>query len=594
MKILLLFKKLIFDLYSSIKRFPVAIFFSVATAVLFIILNHSSDIFLNDVTNLLQRITMLTALGIPLSLCARLLSENERIKKIFPNSIVIYLFTLVLLVPYRQFCLSGIGDLSMVESITYIAVSLVAYMAFMFIPYFFGRNFFELYVIKLFTRSFITGIFTIILFGGISLIVFTLNRLFEIRFGNNIYFDIYIACVGLFSSCFFFAGIPEKSREFVNDNYPKAFKVLLLYIIMPIISAYTVILYIYFVKILVTHSWPNGLVANLVLWYALISTIVIFFISTLKDENSWVKKFIFWFTKLIIPLLAMMFVSIGIRVGAYGITENRYFVIILGLWVLGIMAYLNLAKIKKNIIFLISLCLVAIISVFGPLSCFSVSISSQNGRFQNILNKYDMIQNNMIVPSPMKLSDTDMQEISEILNYFEYSHGYSELKYLPDNFMIGSFESTFGFSNSDIQGADVKDSYLIFSLDSSKQIFDIKGYDFMSTLDGYDSKQYDKAHDLIISYDSDNYKINITKKSNNELIISKNLLEIAKQLKFRTDLSSAVREKDMITTAEATFTYETSKIKIKLILQNISGYFANDSEKPSIDGFESLILIKLK
>jgi len=51
---------------------------------------------------------------------------------------------------------------------------------------------------------------------------------------------------------------------------------------------------------------------------------------------------LFWLPKAIIPLLLVMFVCVGIRVNAYGVTENRYFAIALGVWVLVVMVYLAL------------------------------------------------------------------------------------------------------------------------------------------------------------------------------------------------------------------------------------------------------------
>ena len=68
------------------------------------------------------------------------------------------------------------------------------------------------------------------------------------------------------------------------------------------------------------------------------------FITPILDKNKWAYRFKHWFPKFILPILIMMFISIGIRIRQYGVTENRYFVIILGLWVLGIMLYFTFTK----------------------------------------------------------------------------------------------------------------------------------------------------------------------------------------------------------------------------------------------------------
>jgi hypothetical protein len=45
------------------------------------------------------------------------------------------------------------------------------------------------------------------------------------------------------------------------------------------------ILYIYFVKMLVTLSWPVGMLGNMVFWYILIGTGVLYLLWPLRNEN---------------------------------------------------------------------------------------------------------------------------------------------------------------------------------------------------------------------------------------------------------------------------------------------------------------------
>ena len=70
----------------------------------------------------------------------------------------------------------------------------------------------------------------------------------------------------------------------------------------------------------------------------------------------------------------MMFVAMGIRVSAYGITENRYFVLAAGLWVTGSMLYLIFAKRPRNVFLPASLALVVVLSVYGPWSLSLIHI----------------------------------------------------------------------------------------------------------------------------------------------------------------------------------------------------------------------------
>lgn len=327
MKIIDRLKVYITSLHASLKRFPIAIGLSTSAAIIMMILVHNEQSFNNDVQDILGRIVMVLALGIPVSLCSKLIFERKG--SILPIAkAAIYLLEAACLVLYYFFLLK---DLNMVTATRYIGLSLSLYLAFIFIPYFYGRDGFELYVIRLLGRFFTTVIYSVVLYLGTAAILFTIDKLLEIRIDEMVYIDVLFAVVGIFAHSFFLAGTPLYEEQFETSNYPKLLKVLVLYIIMPILAVYTAILYVYFAKIIVTLQWPIGMVAHLVLWYSVVCAVIIFFISPLYGENKWTRGFTFLLPKVIIPLLLMMFVSIGIRVKAYGITENRYFVILLGL-----------------------------------------------------------------------------------------------------------------------------------------------------------------------------------------------------------------------------------------------------------------------
>ncbi len=225
--------------------------------------------------------------------------------------------------------------------------------------------------------------------------------------------------------------------------------VLVLYIIMPLISVYTIILYIYFGKIIITRQWPEGLVSHLVLWYSAISAAVLFFITPLLNEKAWPRRYMKYFPKAILPLIVMMFISIGIRINAYGVTENRYFVVALGIWVFLVMIYFSTTKKLRNIVLPISLAVITIISVFGPFSSYSVSKYSQNKRLNKIFVKNNMIKDNKVIKASAKVTDEDARQITSILNYFERNHSLRDIKELPEDFKTADMEKVLGVKYSE-------------------------------------------------------------------------------------------------------------------------------------------------
>ena len=160
-----------------------------------------------------------------------------------------------------------------------------------------------MYVITIFTGFFITLIYSIVLYSGLSVILFTVDKLLGIIIPGKLYYYTWLFVVFIFALSYFLTGIPLENQEITPKSYPKLLKILLLYIIMPLLTAYTIILYVYFGKIIVTWRWPIGILSNLVLWYSVIVTILLFFITPISKEINFANKFLKFAPKIILPLL---------------------------------------------------------------------------------------------------------------------------------------------------------------------------------------------------------------------------------------------------------------------------------------------------
>lgn len=584
MKIVNLLKKLFISLYSSIRRFPISIGFSTATAILLIILSHNEMSFSSSLKDQITRISMVLALGIPISLCIKLFFDRSKDTSLASKT-AIYLIGSSVLIFYYFFL---INNFERVAISRYVGVSAAFYLIFLFMPYFYKRGGFELYVIKLSTRFFVTALYSLILFGGISAILFTIDKLLGVHIQSKIYLDIWIAVVGVFAPCFFLAGIPLQTQNFEDTDYSRLLKVLLLYIMMPLIVAYTVILYIYFAKVIITFSWPVGMVAHLVLWYGVINVIVFFLIAPLRSENNWVRVFIFWLSKLLVPLLIMMFVSIGIRVNAYGITENRYFVIVLGLWVLGIMIYSSLTKTRRNIIMPISLSIIIILSIFGPWSAYSISKFSQNARFESLLSKNNMLENNKIVKPKVTVSEEDKTEISRVLGYFSDYHKLADVKYLPTDFKIDNMENVFGFPNTNTGYRNQEIRYLSYNTNMADKPINIKGYEYLINIRSYDVKVSKLDNGVQVNYNNQSTELSIL--SDGKEIFKNKLSEIAKEIHKKYGTTG----KNELSLDEASSTTENEKVKLKFIMQNISGEEDKSTGEIRINSIDFYVLISMK
>lgn len=583
MKLIKKIKRILISLKNSYRRFPITIAFSTALVIMLIVLVERGPNLSAEAREALERINMVIALGIPLSLCIKLIFEKKKIyNKLYQG--LGYILGLGILVLYYFLILK---ELNMISIVRYIGVSLFLYLAFIYIPWINRKDGLEDYVIKLLFDFFITGVYSLVLYLGISAIIFTINQLFNANIPGKFFYYAFLVVAGIFAPSLFLARIPEMDEDLNKEEYPKSLKVLLLYIVIPLITIYSSILYAYFLKIIITRDWPQGLVSHLVLWYSTISVAVIFFITPLLDQNKWANRFKRWFPKYIIPILIMMFISIGIRVRAYGITENRYFVIVLGLWVFGIMLYFGFTKKLNNIVIPVSLSIIALNSVFGPLSSFSIAKLSQNKRLEGILIRNNMIKDNSLIKAPEDISYDDKGEISAILDYFNRNHSLKEVKYLPENFKIDDMQTVFGFPYTEKN--KYRNKYFHYALEERNKALDISEYDYL--LKGYNIGNAIKLDDnILVSYNEGDFKF-IIKEGDNIIYegdLNKYGLEIVNRNK-EINLETKSLSMDNMT-----FVDENQKVKVKFIIEFISGERGGDPEDIIIRAIDYTVLIHIK
>lgn len=508
----------------STRRFPETLLLSTATVVILIYMNHL-DYDNRALRDNLSRMAMVLALGLPLSLTIRLFIERRgdlgrkiRLALYGAGGIFLTLYYLILLRTINHISVSK-----------YIGFTLSLYLIFSLIPYFYKRENYDFYLVTLFIRFVTTYLYATILFLGLVAIIGTINILFTINIRSTIYLDLWLIVVGIFGPGFFLADIPTYGQSLNIGDYSKVLKILLLYIIMPLMLIYSCILYIYFIKILVSSQWPEGILANLVLWFSILSTIVVFFISPLREENQWAKTFISFFPKIIIPLLLMMFISLGIRIRAYGITENRYYVLVVGLWVTACMVYYSINKSFRNILVTMSLAIISVMAVIGPWSALSVSKYSQNKRFQNLLKTNNMVSNENIIRPSAKLSKEDRREISSILSYFQQGDRLTDLKYLPDDFQIDHMPDVFGFEFEEDYWGPLKNKYFSHASVAEGEFINIKDYDFFfdySQFINRDRGPKDSSQPIFVAYNEEDGILEIMDRD--RLVYSRNIGDIAK------------------------------------------------------------------
>jgi hypothetical protein len=409
---------------TTLQRFPFEVLFALAGTIAATIFINSDDNFSNS---FYTKIVMTANLGLLLSLATTLFFESKGAKKQRATRFVAALLAACLIFIFNR-------QLRTIDSVRFFLLSLalhllVAFAAFTSKDHIQG---FWQFNKTLFLRFLAGVLYSSVLYAGLAAAIGASNFLFNLHIEGKTYGILFAWIAGVFNTIFFLAGVPADIAALDNDiTYPKGLKVFTQYVLIPLASVYVVILLAYEVKILIQWSLPKGLVSNLILGYAVFGILSILLIYPLRDqeETKWIKTYSRSFYFLLIPLLILLFLAVFTRIIPYGITAPRYFLIVLACWLLLITFYFLLSRRQNIKIIPVSLCILTLLSVYGPQSAFSVAKYSQRGILTGIFKKHNAFKNGkLIAVNKIKVDKKDGERAIEKLRYFVYDNDLSGLQ----------------------------------------------------------------------------------------------------------------------------------------------------------------------
>jgi len=402
-------------------RFPFTILDGVFGSVVSCILIN------NDGTDekLLFNLLMTTALGIPLFTTIVIVAEKKKWSRAM--NLLAQSIGALLLAAYMM-SLPGEGAYSPSVHVIRFFVFVVALHLLVASAPFAGKgeiNGFWQYNKALFLRFLTAVLYSGVLYTGLAIALSSIDHLFSIDISGRRYFQLWSIISGVFNTWFFLAGVPGDLDALDGQTeYPKGLKIFTQYILIPLVIVYLVILYAYEVKILAEWNWPKGWVANLVLGFSITGILSLLLVYPIRDrvENVWIRTFSKWYYIVLVPLVGLLLLAIWRRISDYGITENRYFVLVLGFWLAGIVLYFLASKVKNIKVIPMSLCVIACMVSFGPWGAFSVSEQSQIGRLRNLLIKAKVLVDGKIQKAVERVSFEDSKEVSSLIRYLSDVH----------------------------------------------------------------------------------------------------------------------------------------------------------------------------
>ncbi|MEW5922836.1 MAG: DUF4153 domain-containing protein [Candidatus Zixiibacteriota bacterium] len=479
------------DYNRTYRRFPLTQISAIIITIVGVILvereNHSE-------TSILYNILLPTILALPLLTSLKLAAERED-----SNTSRIWLLQIIgvaLLVVYAFTIPADLPHAPTFYIFRFFAFAIGCCLLFSFLPFLNkgqSNGFWQFNRVIVF-RSILAGAFAVVLFAGLGLALAALENLFGMNIPSKRYFELWIMIMGLFVVPFILSGIPENLKELEEvTDYPRSLKVFGQYVLPPLVLVYSVILYAYIAKIIITWNWPQGWVGRLILGFSATGILALFVLDPIREkmENFWIKRASRWYYMILFPLIFVLFLALWRRISEYGLTEDRYMGLAIGVWLAIIAGYFLLSRSRSIKMIPVSLCVLTFLISVGPWGMFSVSEQSQIHRLKEMLIADSILVNGMVQKAPSPVSDDHEIQISSILYYMHEVHGFSKIEpWFAETLRLDSASAGSWFKDASyvagLMGVEFNlykieglDKYFSVAIDPRSTI-SVSGYEYMA------------------------------------------------------------------------------------------------------------------
>lgn len=568
----------------SFKRFPLTLLIAFMGCLCMIYLIETANN-AEDYPQVVHFI-LICSLGISITFSAQMLIEKQGFKT--PTNYLIYAATLLVLAVYYFTFPNHLNDF--LTYMRYFLLCLAAHFLVAFIPFTSKGevNGFWQYNKSLFIRFLTAVLFSFVLLLGIFFAFFCINSLLEIRLEDERYAETAVLIFGLFNTWFFLAGIPDDITALQQkQDYPKGLKVFAQYILLPLVLLYLGILYCYVFKITAAGTWPKGIIAYLILGVSVTGILALLLLHplTIADKNSWVAKASKIYYILLIPLSIVLALAVWRRVSEYHLTENRYLLVLLTLWLFAMTLYFVFSKVKNIKIIPISLFIFTLIAAIMPyFNAFNMARWQQVNRFTTILEENGLIKDGKInkLTEDEKLPKPVVNEIRNIADYLSNRDYLMDLDDLFEENLAEALSSSRYNKHRELMDLmGIEESKAYYSQSSAfhsryaqhRDLIEISGYDIWLPLNIHFPKER-KANFNKAFYINEQQYLLMLDKNNEHLLLQKNdstLLSIPINQYFNTIEATAISNdhRSSLSPEQMTFTETQNGMKSKLLVKNI-------------------------
>lgn len=420
-------------------------------------------------------------------------------RKIFTegNKRIIYYLSILLPLPFL-----GLDITSFVNSTGYAYSLLIAIIAVISCGWFKDNFRFAENAVR-YVLDFLSGVLiSFALCLAVIAIYASIAYIFNVKWMNDFDFKSYaFSFTGFVSLPVAFLSF-EQHRPANQFQSSKVFNILLNFILSPAVIIYTVILYVYFAKIAIVWELPKGNVAYMVFSFILSVVIGQACQPLLKDRfYSW---FYNYFSFISFPPLILFWIGVCYRVNEYGFTEERIYLVLLGLLAtLCMLLFLHKMMGRYLYVAFSAITLLAVFTFIPGITARQLGVQSQEKRLDRLIKQLSLRES-----ASGKLHKIHAE--TDTLHKEVYRELYGAFNYVDDKRDSAYMTKKYGFETAEMMCQkvipDVLSDYVKYGGDIHKNIqsdqltcqslnnLDIKGFTRLYEVNNYNYDKSDKSY----------------------------------------------------------------------------------------------------
>jgi Domain of unknown function (DUF4153) len=220
---------------------------------------------------------------------------------------------------------------------------------------------------------------------GLGLLLVLLKVLLTVEVPLTAYLDVAVLTIGLVAPLCFLGAVPDPATA-APLRVPRWLGLFMTWVCVPLALAYLAVFQLYVLRIALAWDLPDGQVAWFTIGIAGLGALAHWLAYPDRAEGAgWVRVYHRIFYPALVPILIVFALAIWQRIAAHGVTEPRYILCLLLLW-LALMATLSARARWYGLAYgpgLLALLLV--LASIGPWNPTAVALQSQLSRMQGLL-----------------------------------------------------------------------------------------------------------------------------------------------------------------------------------------------------------------